>query len=147
MQAELHCREYSTNKPCRVKKLTNLNLEVGLWGCAPWIALWPILVFFAPVPEKEKIKICLASIGFLMVDLFAAVTQSSGLGGTTLVDIIMIFIGIPLVLTNLIFSYKALFKEMKNRNALYSILSEDSWRKGYYCLVHNELLEDDLLDY
>src|ERR1700694_2899773 len=103
----LHCIKYTDSSPCHVKRLIDMSTEIGLWGCAPLIGLWPILVFFAPVPEKEKIKIFLVGIGIVLFAAIAALTEHSVSNGTapTVLGVIGAIILIPLALAYFILSY------------------------------------------
>ena len=138
----LHCTEYSVSDQCRVKRLYDMPREIGLWGCAPWIGLWPILVFFAPVPEKEKIKIFLLGIGILIwmgIDL--AIGNAPGRDSTPIiVYIFLVITGLPLTLAYFILSYRALFQENRKRKALYDRLGDLKWRKASYCTVHDQVI-------
>lgn len=142
--ASFRCSKYSDSNPCRAKRLYDMPKEIGLWGCAPWIGLWPILVFFAPVSEKDKIKIFLVGIGLLIwAGINLAVGNAPGRDSTpVVVYILLVITGLPLLIAYFYLSYRALFQENRKRKALYATLGDAKWRRASYCVVHDQVVNE-----
>lgn len=143
MAQSLRCRDHGNDASlCMVKPLRDMEREIGLWGCAPWIGIWFLLVFKAPVPYKAKFQIFLVGLGITIwtfVDL--AIGNAPGRDHTPLiVYILMAITGLPLILAYFILSYKALAQENRRRNALYALLGEEAWQRLYYCTVHGNVV-------
>lgn len=135
-----HCSKSRNDSLCNVKRLRDMSREIGAWGCAPWIGLWPLLVFFAPVSFKGKLWIFVASLVlFLYVFvMYNMVGNGDGLpwGERYLIG----GIGIVLLLTYFILSYWALIHENMKRRDLYASLGEEGWQRLFYCTVHDEVV-------
>jgi len=126
-----------------------MSLEVGAWGCAPWIIIWPLLVPFAPISRRAKSYVILVSLALYIYSLILAVESANNGGEQALekslplvVSVAVAIIGVVLLLAYFILSYGALNQEIKRRKALHDNLGEAAWRRLYYCTVHDRVINE-----
>lgn len=136
------CSEYRVDSSCNVKRLRDMSLEMGAWGCAPWWPVfWIFLVFFAPVPHKAKVPIFLIGIAAGILVAIVSPLEAPEQPHTFLTWILAV-IELCLIFAYFILSYRALFQGISRRRRLHTSLTEEAWQRLSYCTVHDQLVDD-----
>jgi len=117
-----------------------MSLEISGWGCAPWIGIWPLIVFFAPVSTKAKLLIFVISVALFsyVFGMYNAIGNGAGLPWAT--RYLIGSIALVLLLAYFIVTYVSLFTEISRRNRLYAFLGKDVWEDCFYCTVHETVI-------